>query len=579
MLLNRFMKFSKKNTPDVRLRVQVFQGPAMQCEYALKMEGPARVRIGRSENIELPLPFSAFAHDVVLFSMTKWGAFVHLDPRIEGFVSDGQRFGDVRDFIAPRGALKELASVLEPLEVPIPVGSRGVLQLFGYSVVFKVERIRPQKPQPKIKGAPKSPFAPPPVNSLVEKTGFVFGFATTAIVIFPLIFWLNKTQFKGFSEIKDAPLDLATHLIHADHFQILPWVFGGDFDNSRIVPQSIVWVEELKKKWSAEDNGQSYQSFLSSIGGFARPENALSRRRGWQTALDEQWNVVAKQNETATPGTFVRGQTAYVPWRVVVSGGESGSISERIRSKVEKLDRTHRSVIALIETEHSFLKEHFGEMSAKINQIFDPPKEEGLFFRLAEKEFELERERFRAAEGAAAMARTNFAKKRIFDSKVSNEKALVWSSDSLVVPHVLTATDNPILTGSEEALLKNARLSLGILPPPPAPKPVPKIDMTQVEVFVKGRTAEVKSCFDSALLRDPKLGGSVVWQWTISEKGSVTRSKIAKSSIKDKAFLGCLRKKISGWRFPKPEHGSVTISFPFRFVVRENFDTLDNMAR
>ncbi|MEY2987492.1 MAG: hypothetical protein RJB13_1013, partial [Pseudomonadota bacterium] len=405
MLTERLKRLSKKNSPDVRLRVQVYQGPAMQCEYQLRMEKPARIRIGRSENIELPLPFSAFAHDVVLFSMTKWGAFVHLDPRIEGFVSDGQRFGDVRDFIAPRGALKELASVLEPLEVPIPVGSRGVLQIFGYSVVFKVERVRPEKPKPKIKGAPRSPFAPPPLNSLVEKTGFFIGVAASASVIFPLIYWLNKTKYPEFSEIKDVPIVFATHFIHADHFQLLPWVFGTDFDKSKLVPQSIVWVEELRKKWVAEDNGQVYQSFLAPIGSFARPINSLSRRMGWQNALDEQWSVVAKQNETATPGTFLKGQNTYVPWRVVVSGGENGSISERIRTRIDKLEKTRTAVVGLLEAEHQFLKEHFGEMNAKINQMFDPPKEEGLFFRLAENEFQLERERYRAAEGVAAMAR------------------------------------------------------------------------------------------------------------------------------------------------------------------------------
>lgn len=579
MLIGRLKGLSKKASLDVRLRVQVFQGPAMQCDYQLNIDKPARVRIGRSENIELPLPFSAFAHDVVLFSMTKWGAFVHLDPRIEGFVSDGQRFGDVRDFIAPRGALKELASVLEPLEVPIPVGSRGVLQIFGYSVVFKVERIRPEKPKPKIKGAPRAPFSPPPVNSLVEKTGFLVGLAASATVVFPLIFWLNKAKFPDFSGIKDTPLKLASHMIHADHFQILPWVFGSDFDKNKVVPQSVVWVEELRKKWTAEDNGEAYQSFLTPLGAFARPVNSVVRRRDWQNALDEQWSVVTKQNETATPGTFVKGQSAYVPWRVVVSGGEKGSISERIRSRVEKLRKTHSAVIGLIEAEHKFLESHFGEMNAKISQIFEPPKEDGLFFRLAENEFSLERDRYRAAEGAAAMSRANFTKKRVTHKENLREKALVWSSDSLVVPHVLSATNNSFLTGSEAALLKNAQLSLGLIAPPPAPKPIPKIDMTQVEVFVKGRTAEVKSCFDSALLRDPNIGGSVVWQWTISEKGAVTRSKISKSTIKDRVFLGCLRKKISNWRFPKPEHGAVTISFPFRFVVRENFDTLEKMAR
>lgn len=579
MLSSQLRKLSGKSQSDIRLRVQVFQGPAMQCEAQVRMDKPARIRIGRSEKIELPLPFSGFAHDIVLFSITKWGAFVHLDPRIDGFVSDGQRFGDVRDFIAPRGALKELASVLEPLEVPIPVGSRGVLQIFGYSVVFKVERIRPAPLRPKIKGAPKAPFAPPPVNSLIEKTGFVFGSIATAAIVFPLIYWLNKAQFSQFRSVKDTPVRMATHIIHADHFQIMPWVFGQDFLQSAIVPQAVQWVQELRNKWAAEEQGQVYSSSLRPLSGFSQPINSLVRKNNWQSELDDNWSVVLRQNETATPGTFVKGQTAYVPFRVVVSGGENGSISERIRSRLAKLERTHAAVVGLIEAEHGYLKEHFSGMNAAIAQIFDPPKEEGIFFRLAEKEFSLERERFHAAEGIAALARANREEKAEKSGSVAQERALVWVPNSLAVPHVLSLAENSYLTGSEVALLKNAQLSLGMIPPPPAPKPVPKIDMTQVEVFVKGRTAEVKSCYDSALLRDPKTGGSVIWQWTISEKGSVVRSKISKSSIKDKEFLGCLRKKISSWRFPKPEHGAVTISFPFKFVVRENFDTLERMAR
>jgi len=54
---------------------------------------------------------------------------------------------------------------------------------------------------------------------------------------------------------------------------------------------------------------------------------------------------------------------------------------------------------------------------------------------------------------------------------------------------------------------------------------------------------------------------------------------VKSSSIKDGDFLKCLDKKVKGWTFPKPVNGAITISFPFRFVVRENMDTLERNAR
>lgn len=565
------------------LRIQVFQGPALQCEFQTPLARTCRVRLGKSQNIELPLPFSLFPNDVLLFSVTKWGARVYLDPRIDGFVSDGQRFGEVRDFIAPRGALKELASILEPLEVSIPLGSRGALEISGYTVVFRVEKIKPQQPRAKIKGAPKAPFALPESQSMLEKTGFLFGVLATILVTVPAVHWLNKAPLKEFRSISDLSPHLAAEIIHADHFQILPWVFGQEFNSPEIVSQSLIWVDELRKKWSTEDLGLKYETSLPQLRGFSSPRNVALRRKGLADALDEEWNQVAQQRDSAALGNFVKGQTSYAPMRVVVSGGERGSLSERVRARLEKLNKTHAAVVSLIETEHAYLKGHFGTMNAEINQIFDPPKEPGLFFRLSEKSFSIERDNFHVAESFAALARgkqkPDYLNVRADAPANDNEAVLVWSKDSLTLPSVLNSSFAPIFSGSEDELLKNARLSLGTLAPPPVPKPVAKIDMREVEAYVRGRSAEVKSCYDVALSRNPRLGGSVVWRWTIAGNGRVVRAKVANSSIGDPRFLKCLEEKIKVWNLPRPVNGAITISFPFRFVVRENIETLERIAR
>ncbi|MEN9530095.1 MAG: hypothetical protein RI932_1968 [Pseudomonadota bacterium] len=574
--LKRF--FVQRKGEAVYLKIQVYQGPALQCEFDAPLKQSCRVRLGKSAGLELPLPYSAFPTDLTLFAIDRWGAKVYLDPRIDGFVSDGQRFGEVRDFIAPRGALKELATVLEPLEVAIPLGSRGALEIGGYTVVFRVERERPKPKAVKMIGAPKAPFALPEANSALERFGFVLGMAMTVMITIPLVQWLNKSKIHEFKSLADMSPFLAAEIVHPDHFQILPWVFGSEYESQKIVSHALHWVGELRRKWNSEDSGIRYEAAIPQLRGFSNPENVLARRKAWQSALETEWSGVAQRRDSAAPGTFLKGQAAYAPFRVVVSGGEQGSLSERVRARIEKLNRTHGAIVSLIETEHQYLKDHFATMNAEIPQIFDAPKEPGLFFRLAEKSFSIERDNFHSAESFASLARQKQAKMNDVQGADASE-AIVWSDESLTLPHVLNINPAGTLAGSEQDLLRNAKLSLGSIAPPPAPRPVPKINMKDVETFIRGRSPEVKSCYDVALGKNPRLGGAVVWQWTIAENGRVVRSSVKSSSIKDGDFLKCLEKKVRGWTFPRPVNGAITISFPFRFVVRENTDTLERIAR
>jgi len=304
MVKSRFKKvFSAKQAETVYLKVQVYQGPALQCEFEAPLKRTCRVRLGKSPAVELPLPFSTFPTDLTLFSIDKWGAKVHLDPRIDGFVSDGQRFGEVRDFIAPRGALKELATVLEPLEVPIPLGSRGALEIGGYTAVFRVEKARLAPKKVKVEGAPKAPFALPEANSGLERFGFLIGMVLAVIVTVPLVQWLNKSKIQDFKSLADMSPFLASEVIHPDHFQILPWAFGSEYEGKKIVTHALVWVDELRRKWNAEDSGSRYDATLPQLRGFSTPANVLERRRSLQNALEAEWSEVTQKRNAAAPGT------------------------------------------------------------------------------------------------------------------------------------------------------------------------------------------------------------------------------------------------------------------------------------
>ncbi|NBW83298.1 hypothetical protein EBR21_16230, partial [bacterium] len=426
--------------------------------------------------------------------------------------------------------------------------------------------------------APLAPFGLPDGQTPLEKFGFFLGVAASVLVTIPGGVWLNKMPMHQFKDIRDLSPFFAVDMIHPDHFRLLPWAFSGEFKPQSVVTQSVEWVDQLRNKWATEEAGRAYDSSIPVLRGMSVPEDALLRQRQWQSSLDDSWKKISERRETAAPGTFLRGQSEYTPFRVTVAGGAGGSIPERVRARLERLERTYAAAVSLIEIEHSYMKSFFKQDNAEIQQIFDPPKEPGLFFRLAEPAFQEERQNFELAESFAALA--DKRQKELGRIRPDGEAMpIVWSGDSLSVASVLTMPMLDKLGGSDEHIFKNAGLSLGVIPPPPAPKPIPKISMSEVESFVRSRSPEVKGCYDTALNRNPRLSGSIVWKWTIAETGKLYKAKVEKTSIKDSGFIACLEKKVKGWTFPKPTNGAITISFPFRFVVRENLDTLDRYSR
>ncbi len=83
---------------------------------------------------------------------------------------------------------------------------------------------------------------------------------------------------------------------------------------------------------------------------------------------------------------------------------------------------------------------------------------------------------------------------------------------------------------------------------------------------VKRRAGAVKSCYERQLKRNPKLKGKVVVQFEILQSGRVGKTKIVKNTTRDPAVGDCIKKQVKRWRFPKPDGGSVTVSFPFLFA-------------
>ena len=92
-----------------------------------------------------------------------------------------------------------------------------------------------------------------------------------------------------------------------------------------------------------------------------------------------------------------------------------------------------------------------------------------------------------------------------------------------------------------------------------------EIEPSLVEKIIKRNNFEIQLCFETALRRDRELRGTMEWEWTIDTRGTIEDIELLSSTIKDELMIGCIRKKIAGWKFPRPKKGSVAIRYPFEF--------------
>jgi hypothetical protein len=91
------------------------------------------------------------------------------------------------------------------------------------------------------------------------------------------------------------------------------------------------------------------------------------------------------------------------------------------------------------------------------------------------------------------------------------------------------------------------------------------IDPKLIEQTIARYRFELQLCYELALRRNQQAVGSMEWQWHLDTQGKVYDIDLVKSSISDPKMIECVRGKIARWKWPKPQKGSIQISYPFLF--------------
>lgn len=97
------------------------------------------------------------------------------------------------------------------------------------------------------------------------------------------------------------------------------------------------------------------------------------------------------------------------------------------------------------------------------------------------------------------------------------------------------------------------------------PEKMGEIDARLVNSFINSRFEQVRSCYEMRLKKNPMLEGALDLNIGISTKGRATTIGVNRDTVNDKEMLDCVKKRIRGWDFPKPEGGKVVIAKSFKF--------------
>jgi hypothetical protein len=86
-----------------------------------------------------------------------------------------------------------------------------------------------------------------------------------------------------------------------------------------------------------------------------------------------------------------------------------------------------------------------------------------------------------------------------------------------------------------------------------------------VQRLVRQNFGRFRYCYEQGLARNPNLQGRVAVRFMIGRDGAVTSALDSGSSLPDAGVTSCVVNKFYGITFPKPENGSVTVSYPLMF--------------
>lgn len=95
------------------------------------------------------------------------------------------------------------------------------------------------------------------------------------------------------------------------------------------------------------------------------------------------------------------------------------------------------------------------------------------------------------------------------------------------------------------------------------------IDKAAVKEVIAAHRAEIRECYERALVAKPELHGKVTVRFLIAPSGKVKSTRIAESTASNAPLERCLVERVGTWVFAKHTGDDLQITYPFVFALAE----------
>lgn len=565
------------------LFLQVFQTGALQVEKKVKIDSffSKKVKIGARPSCDIFIPFARTLLEMGIFKVGRNKVDIILDPRLDGFLSTGNKYGNLKEFTSPRGSLLQLSSVEDPLIVSLDYGSRGKIQFNGFDIAFKIEKEAPKYKEMKIQKIEKNIFQMPEYDAPIERKVIPISLIATGLAFLPVLFWLLKAPMQPTSGLINLAQDVLIRFIAPENIRLLPFIYKTKYDPNNNEKLAIFWVFELQRRWEAAEIGKNAQSIIPFLENSHKYVDPAVTIENWEKNIYNNYYSLEKSRTSKESDRYFSFLKPYPAFTSVVSGIEGGSQYVTLIKRLKQLENTDKAIIEYLEEEHLILKEFYEtEYRARKPGIIDPPSTGQVLGPQPDKSFYNELKNYKEAERNAKIAENSTYRNTVIkniskakDLESNNPSSLfnsvIWiPSDGLIIPSDFRRSNDKVGNDIDfNNMMHNAYYSVGVYKIPPLPPPKATIDYKMVDFVIFNKKEEIRSCYNSALRKMPGLQGNLTISWRILENGKAKDIVIVESSMNNKNLIACLESRLEVWNFPKPKNGSVVITYPFQFIV------------
>ncbi len=102
-----------------------------------------------------------------------------------------------------------------------------------------------------------------------------------------------------------------------------------------------------------------------------------------------------------------------------------------------------------------------------------------------------------------------------------------------------------------------------------------------IQENVRARFDRLGACYDEGLGRDPRLTGKVLVRFVVGRDGSVTNvgaGKVEDGPLNDERVVECILAEFRQMKFPSPEGGIVTVTYPLQFSPADDGSSENSRA-